>query len=233
MILKLNMKKEEQKKIIENMNTFLQTEIFGSKEFQSEHEYIKLGQDGKMESIAMQNKECRKVFNKITGLIDILYTPAYREKNPDIESHYLNLVSFCTSYHRVLEELWEYKFYTDVECDAMQLRIDNFMVIYRNMFSADVTNYFHYLDSGHVIYFLKKYNGNIMQYANQGWEGLNAWVKMIILTKTQRGGACGVISQKMRKRNESAVLDFCLRRLVWTFGYSNAELRDMINENEN
>lgn len=233
MIMNFGLTAKDRDSKINDMNLFLQTEIFGTTDSKSDHEFIKLGVDGKIESIAMQNKECRKVFNRIEDFLNVVYTPDIRQLNTDNEENYHKLVSFATSYHSVLEKLWVYKSYNDDEINVMQVQIDEFMVTYKSIFGEDITNYFHYLDSGHVTFFLKKYKGNIMQFANQGWEGLNAWVKMIIKTKTQRGGACGKISLRMRKRNEEAVLNFCLRRLVWTFGYSDNELRKMITDNEN
>lgn len=187
----------------------------------------------KFESISMQNKECRKVFDKIGAFLDVIYTEDIKALKPKFRQDYHKLYSFCTSYHAVMNQLWVYTEYKEDAIVKMQLEIDAFMVTYKELFGKDVTNYFHYLDSGHMTYYLRKYKGNIMQFSNQGWEGLNAWVKMIIKTKTQRGGACGTVTQAMRKRSEDAILDFCLRRLVWTFGYSDEELREMIDSNEN
>ena len=60
--------------------------------------------------------------------------------------------------------------------------------------SNNVGNYFHYLQAGHFLEFLLKNNGNIMRFANQGWESLNGKLKHAMSSKTQRGGHCGTAS---------------------------------------
>jgi hypothetical protein len=63
-----------------------------------------------------------------------------------------------------------------------------------------------------------------MQYANQGWEGLNAWFKMMIKTKTQRGGHAGING---RENLATACRKFSQRRLMWVFGYCGTEIETL------
>lgn len=50
-----------------------------------------------------------------------------------------------------------------------------------------MTNYVHYLISGHILYFLRLHK-NLYRYSQQGWEAMNSWLKTYFLRKTQRGG---------------------------------------------
>lgn len=197
------------------MNKYLQTVVFGTEHHKSQHAYIKKAIDASLETISMSNNNCRKCFKQIDGLIDIIFN--------DIEdrSRFKMIKDFAQSYSSVMEKLWIDTEYKTNEIDEIQIEIDRFMVIYKDLYGKEVTNYFHYLDAGHVSFFLKKYNGNIMQYANQGWEGLNAWFKMVIKTKTQRGGYAG---KSGREYLSTACLKFSQRRLIWIFGYTGPEV---------
>ena len=49
------------------------------------------------------------------------------------------------------------------------------------------TTYFHYIVSGHVVYFARKYK-NYHRFSQQGWEALNARMKTYFLHHTQKAG---------------------------------------------
>ena len=51
-----------------------------------------------------------------------------------------------------------------------------------------VTNYVHYLGSGHIAEYLLHW-GNISSHSQQGWEAFNAAFKSFFYNRTQRGGA--------------------------------------------
>lgn len=201
------------------MNYYLQTEVFGTKQHKSHHEYIKLGKKSSIETICMSNNNCRKCFKNINGLIDIIF-----DKVVD-RSRYAMITEFANSYSLVMEKLWIDIEYTTTQIDEIQVDIDKFMDLYKKIWTTELTNYFHYLDSGHVAFFLHKYRGNIMRYANQGWEGLNAWFKMVIKTKTQRGGNAG---EKGREYLATACRKFSQRRLIMIFGYTGDEIETFI-----
>lgn len=223
-IFRFGLSERELNKLIAKMNDYLQTEVFGTKKNRSHHQYIKLGKNYSIETICMSNNNCRKCFKKIDGLIDVIFNVIVDR------SRYDRIKEFATSYSQVMEKLWIDKSYNTTEINDIQKEIDNFMDIYKSIWGDRLTNYFHYLDSGHVAFFLHKYKGNIMQYANQGWEGLNAWFKMVIKTKTQRGGNAG---KKGREYLATACRKFSQRRLIWIFGYKGPEIEKFTNERNN
>ena len=80
--------------------------------------------------------------------------------------------------HRLLEE----------EKELFQEYMDDFFEEWIAIYGIDgMSNYMHMLGSGHMLYFLQKYNC-LYLYSQQGWEALNNRIQAYIHQNSGRGG---------------------------------------------
>jgi hypothetical protein len=87
-----------------------------------------------------------------------------------------------------------------------------------------VTNYFHYLGSGHIIWLTKKY-GNLWRFRNEGAESQNSTLSLRYNKFNNRGGNKG--NNKDKTKNEKCqpfqVLGSWMARLtMWHLGLADA-----------
>ena len=70
------------------------------------------------------------------------------------------------------------------------------MTTFLQLWDVNATsNYFHYIECGHIDYFLRKCEGNIMIYVNQRWDAMNGIFKFQLQGKATQGGHVGVKSK--------------------------------------
>lgn len=105
----------------------------------------------------------------------------------------------------------------DDEEELFQDYIDDFFEIWFDVFGIDgMSNYIHLLSSGHVFYFLKKYNC-LYVYSQQGWEVLNKTIQAYIHQNSQRGGK-GSGPKKGEKSYIFPLVRYIIRDLLWKTG---------------
>jgi hypothetical protein len=78
---------------------------------------------------------------------------------------------------------------------------------------SGVTNYIHFLGSGHAAEYLHEW-GNLYQHSQQGWEAFNSLLKTFYFRRTQRGG----FNNTTTKTNLKPIGKWLQRRMVWMEG---------------
>jgi hypothetical protein len=102
---------------------------------------------------------------------------------------------------------------TEDEMEEFQDLVDDFFEIWVELFGMDgMTNYLHLLGSGHVLYFLRKYNC-LYIYSQQGWEALNSVCTAYILQNSSRGGYGS--GQNKTKSYIFPLIRYIMRDLLW------------------
>ena len=107
--------------------------------------------------------------------------------------------------------------FSDEDIEEFQDHCDNFTHQWLRHIPGDagMTNNFHAVASGHLVYYLKEWR-NLYRYSQQGWEGMNSVVKSLLHKRTQRGGH----SRKKDGKNSKVepIARWALRRLFFFSG---------------
>ena len=105
--------------------------------------------------------------------------------------------------------------FSDAEIKDCQSKIDSFANVWISLNGdAGVGNYFHYLFSGHVSFFLYRYR-NLYRYSQQGWESMNGRMKQVYFRRSQRAGK-GSKGSHLRP-----IYRLYARRLGWILGVAD------------
>ena len=107
----------------------------------------------------------------------------------DLEAECNNWKLFLEHYEHAIDTLTSSVEHTPANIDALEKRLDQ---CYRHVLKVAgiraVTNYFHYLGSGHIIWQTKRY-GNLWRWRNEGVEGQNSTLSLRYNNKFKnRGG---------------------------------------------
>jgi len=106
---------------------------------------------------------------------------------PNHDSRHMWDRSLAT-FKAIMTKLQQKQSFTDEEIDALQESIDLFGDDWVMLNGEEgVGNYLHYLLSGHVCFFLRKYR-NLYHVCQQGWECFSWRMKAFYFRRTQRGG---------------------------------------------
>jgi hypothetical protein len=98
------------------------------------------------------------------------------------------LINALSKYKSAMELLTVHCELTEQENEQFQELIDDFFELWIIVFGDEgITNYIHMLSSGHILYFMKRYD-SLYLYSQQGWESLNSTIQTFILQNSQRGG---------------------------------------------
>lgn len=109
------------------------------------------------------------------------------------------------------------------EVDILQSKIDDFGDLWIRLFGDEgMSNYMHYLISGHVCWFIRKY-GSLYKFCQQGWESLNWKLKAYYFRRTQRGG------HGSRGKYLLPIYLFLARRLAWATGIGDSFFKNINN----
>ena len=133
------------------------------------------------------------------------------------------------------DELWIQKNRDANLCKDIQLKADYIIENMVELWGAScITNYFHYMESGHVYDYMMMNDGNIAIHANQGWEAVNGKFKDALKRKTQRSGHCGGGDADDNKKEEisKAAERYMCRRLIHFFHTNEKDLRNVVNNTE-
>jgi hypothetical protein len=139
--------------------------------------------DGAIEidPIQEQNSTVRCMIRSVDLLIEQAFPGDNNEKKT-------KLILACNKYCRAIKLLTLHRVLTECEQEEFQTLIDDFYEIWVELFSTEgITNYIHLLGSGHILYFLQKYQC-LYLYSQQGWEHLNSICTGYILHNSARGG---------------------------------------------
>jgi hypothetical protein len=98
--------------------------------------------------------------------------------------------------------------------------MDDFFELWIELFAdKGLSNYIHLLGSGHILYFLNKYDCLYM-YSQQGWEALNNTVQAFIHQNSSRGGYGS--GQNGGKSLIYPLVRYILRDLLWKTGEADS-----------
>jgi hypothetical protein len=113
------------------------------------------------------------------------------------------------------------------------LKIDNSFSAYVELSGAGkegVTNYLHMLGSGHLMYYMKVHR-NLYKYSQQGWESLNAKVKLSFFNHTQCGGNYGVDVEETERSYLKSIFMYFQREILWISGVAEQYILEKLNSN--
>ena len=127
-----------------------------------------------LEKIKLPYDQSRKIFaiEKLPSLRELVHiaVPPSEEKRRE------EWMSFLYHYVHVNEKLHSTLEYTAEDIADLEQHIDaTYCLLVTSIGGAEhgVTNYFHYLGSGHVMWMIKRY-GNLWRFCNEGVESLNS-----------------------------------------------------------
>ena len=127
-----------------------------------------------LEKIKLPYDQSRKIFAieqlpRLRELVHIAVPPSEDKRREE-------WMNFLYHYVHVNEKLHSTLEYTEEDIADLQTHIDaTYCLLVTSIGGAEhgVTNYFHYLGSGHVMWMIKRY-GNLWRFCNEGVESLNS-----------------------------------------------------------
>ena len=120
--------------------------------------------------------------------IKLLYPCCLPSEGVEDNNTRVTFIRAVDRFIKILEIIQDHNDLSDEQIDALEQEIALFAIDWKDVTGKDgVTNYFHYLTSGHLVYFLRKYR-NLYRACQQGWEAMNSWMKVFFLHHTKRGG---------------------------------------------
>ena len=131
-------------------------------------------------TISMENYKVRKCIDNIDNIIDLSITDEERK----------NKLRECLRHYRRLMEIMRKKDgdYRKEELRSFVEHTDEFFQLWVELYGRQgVTNYIHMIGSGHFEEYMVKW-GNLNKYSQQGWEALNALIKLFFFRRTNKGG---------------------------------------------
>ena len=153
-------------------------------------------ENGKNGNVKLTNDNTKKIILNIFNIINIIYDNEILEKNIELVERN-NICRIFALYIDYFVELWKDEQKNDNQCSDLQRNADDIVKLLVGLWGVDhITNYFHYMESGHVDFFLRSCDDNLMQYAQQGWEAMNGKFKEALQRKTQREGHSGAKENK-------------------------------------
>jgi hypothetical protein len=171
-----------------------------------------------IENIQVRNQTGRAMLKNVDHMIETTISND-RKKNQLVlaVAKYTQGMSVLTIHQKLLLE----------EKEMFQDLMDEFFQLWVELFADEgITNYIHMLGSGHLLYFLERYDCLYM-YWQQGWEALNNTVTAFIHQNSSRRG-------KNSGENGDKTLIFLLVRyilhdLLWKTGEADKFFRDLEN----
>jgi hypothetical protein len=139
-----------------------------------------------LEKIKLPYDQSRKIFSihQLHGLREMVHIAVVAKKRRE------EWMTFLYHYVRVNERLHSTLEYTEEDVAELEIDID---AAYGMLISTiggrerGVTNYFHYLGSGHIIWMVKRY-GNLWRFCNEGAESMNGMASKRYNMFNNKGG---------------------------------------------
>ena len=86
---------------------------------------------------------------------------------------------------------------TQSELDLYEMHADSFFQLWVDLHGrSGVTKYIHMIVSGHMLEYMLCW-GNLTKYSQQGWESLNALIKLFFFRRTNKGGSKANVKSKL------------------------------------
>ncbi len=210
------------KNFILSLQCVIQSHILGTMEAPSQWKLKwSKGSDGIIiDNIQVRNQVGRRIVSKIDKIIEeVVEDISIRSKLIVALQYYSNAMELLLL-HRALDEK---------EKNQFQDYIDDFFEIWISIFGIDgMSNYIHLLGSGHILYFLEKYDC-LYLYSQQGWEALNNTIQAYIHQNSQRGGR-GSGQRKGEKSYIFPLVRYIMRDLLWKTGHGDRFFEDLENK---
>jgi hypothetical protein len=197
---------------VERMDLSFRTEVLGS-DVSPSHWRLKHSKDpdGKilLEPIQVRNQIARKMIAKI----DVIVEAAVPDSDQDFRAKVISAVS---AYKEAISLLTMHRNLSAEEKELFQDKIDEFYEQWIDLFGEEgMTNYIHILGSGHMLYFLQKYDC-LYLYSQQGWEDLNNRCQAFLMQNSSRGGYGS--GEGKGKSYTFPIVRYILRDLLWKTG---------------
>jgi hypothetical protein len=136
-----------------------------------------------------------------------------------------NWKAFLEHYVHAIATLTSSVGYTPADIDELENRLDKcYKYVLKVAGIRAVTNYFHYLGSGHLVWLTKRY-GNLWRWRNEGVEGQNGTLSLRYNKFNNRGGNKGNSTNKdiKVKCQPFQVLGSWMARItIWQLGLGDA-----------
>jgi len=171
-----------------------------------------------MNTPAFDNNRTRKSINNIDKLLPVCLCEA---DDP-------NSWSTCIADYRAgFKILRQPDDYTDDDVKMFQRKMDDFFQSWIKIGNGaeGITNYIHMLSSGHIAEYMFHWR-NLYMHSQQGWEALNALLKVFYFRRTMRGGG------KCNKSRLVPIAEWFARRMVWFAGYEYDYMVEYLKERQ-
>ena len=183
---------QRKKAYLSEIENILNNEVLGSEGNEAQYKIPIEKQKGetttKNGTIKMENYRMRRIINELDQIIE----KSVVDNNNNSESNLRKLKwKQCLNHYRELMRIMQKKGtnYTHEELSSYQNHADIFFQLWVQLHGRDgVTNYIHMIGSGHVLEYMKRW-GNLTKYSQQGWEALNALIKLFFFRRTNKGGS--------------------------------------------
>ena len=176
-----------------------------------------------LQKIKLPYDQSRKIFglhqlHNLRELVDIAVPGSHIQRREE-------WMAFLYHYIHVNERLHSTLEYTDDDITELEKNIDimyTYLVTSIGGAENGVTNYFHYLGAGHVVWMIKRY-GNLWRFCNEGLESLNALASKRYNGFNNKGGHKSACKNEAKKKVlPFEVLGNWLARLsMWHIGMAD------------
>ncbi len=187
---------------------------------------LSLTNDG-VGKVSLSNAKTRLFMDNISELVDYTFSSPEDAELKQIWDKMLQ------DYNEAMKILRKRSEYTDEDIKTFQLKIDSFFTNYVELSGAGkegVTNYIHMLGSAHLMYYMKVHR-NLYKYSQQGWESLNAKVKLSFFNHTQRGGNYGAGVEESERSYLRSIFMYFQREILWISGLAEQHIMEKLNPN--
>ena len=212
--------KEREDIFLRKVENIINTKILGNDDTPSQWSVPTVKNKGESTSIGiinMENYKMRDIMNSIDYLIDISI------KDPDRRSRWKYSVKHY--HHAMIIVRKKGRDYTKEELKSYDSHAKFFFQSWVGLHGAiGVTNYIHMIGSGHLLKYMEMW-GNLNKYSQQGWEALNALIKLFFFRRTNKGGFNSTDGDISNLNNRSKLIPIgrlIQRRLIW--------ICDLLNE---
>ena len=183
---KYNTRKKREELYVNRIQKIIRGEILGS--YGSEAQWALPSESRTVEgesvlqigTINMENYKVRKCIQKIDKLIDLSVENNTRKQE----------LKSCLNHYKEMMEILRKKDgdYSKEELDKYDYHAQEFYQLWIKLHGRQgVTNYIHMIGSGHMLEYMRKW-GNLHKYSQQGWEALNALIKLFFFRRSNKGG---------------------------------------------
>jgi hypothetical protein len=211
MMIRFGFQKRQQSAaaFISELQEVFRKEVLGSQECPSQWKIpFKTESDGSVQIEPIQERN-----TVVCGMLNYVEKITQGAIPDSEEAFKAKLILACSNYSEAMKILTTHHALTEEEILHFQDLVDDFFEAWIDLFGNDgMTNYLYLLGSGHVLYFLRKYNC-LYIYSQQGWEALNSVCTAYILQNSSRGGYGS--GQNKKKSYIFPLIRYIMRDLLW------------------